>query len=393
MRPDQWEIARHPAKVKIICMGRRWGKTMMAGAITLAAANAGNSVAWIAPTYKNTRPLWRFAEAAATPLVPAGVKINKTEREIAFPGGGMLSIYSADNIAGILGNAFHLVVIDEAARVSEEAWQDAIQPTLADYAGDALLISTPKGRNWFWREWQRGREDGAIFASWQAPTTANPSPNIKTAAAQARERVPERTYRQEWLAEFIADGSFFPNVEACATAEPAEYRRNGDYVIGADWARASGGDYTVFAVVNAVTRSMVHMERMQGMDFDTQRRRLASLADRYRVRTIIAEYNSIGGPQVEALQSAGLPVVGFNTSAASKHEIISGLELALDRREITLLSDPVLIGELQAYERIERAGLPGYSAPPGMHDDTVMALALAWHGASADRRGGFSVRY
>jgi hypothetical protein len=366
---------------------------MMAGAITLAAANAGNSVAWIAPTYKNTRPLWRFAEAAATPLVPAGVKVNKTEREISFPGGGTLSIYSADNIAGILGNAFHLVVIDEAARVSEEAWQDAIQPTLADYAGDALLISTPKGRNWFWREWQRGREDGRVIASWQAPTTANPNPNIKAAAAQARDRVPERTYRQEWLAEFVADGSFFPNVEACATARPADPRRDRDYVIGADWARASGGDYTVFCVVDATTRSVVHLQRMQGADFDSQRRRLAALADRYHVRTIIAEYNSIGGPQVEALQAAGLPVIGFTTTAASKHEIISALELALDRREIVLLEDPVLVAELQAYERIERAGLPSYSAPPGMHDDTVMALALAWHGAATDRRGGFSVRY
>jgi hypothetical protein len=35
---------------------------------------------------------------------------------------------------------------------------------------------------------------------------------------------------------------------------------------------------------------------------------------------------------------------------------------------------------LNAYERKERAGLPSYSAPAGMHDDIVMALALAWNG-------------
>jgi len=39
----------------------------------------------------------------------------------------------------------------------------------------------------------------------------------------------------------------------------------------------------------------------------------------------------------------------------------------------------VLIGELQAYE-MERlpSGMLRYSAPDGMHDDTVMALALGW---------------
>ena len=64
--------------------------------------------------------------------------------------------------------------------------------------------------------------------------------------------------------------------------------------------------------------------------------------------------------------------------AGTKHEIITGLALALEQGELKLLNDAVVLGELQAYEMKQRAGLPSYSAPDGLHDDTVIALALAW---------------
>jgi len=56
----------------------------------------------------------------------------------------------------------------------------------------------------------------------------------------------------------------------------------------------------------------------------------------------------------------------------------------VERGEIEILNDPILISELQAYE-MERlpSGLLRYSAPSGMHDDCVMSLALAWYGATA----------
>ena len=50
---------------------------------------------------------------------------------------------------------------------------------------------------------------------------------------------------------------------------------------------------------------------------------------------------------------------------------------------IRVLDDPVLVGELLSYESNRNAsGSFSYSAPDGMHDDTVMSLAIAWHGLS-----------
>jgi hypothetical protein len=53
--------------------------------------------------------------------------------------------------------------------------------------------------------------------------------------------------------------------------------------------------------------------------------------------------------------------------------------MAFERQAIAILADDTLISELQAYEMgTLPSGLIRYSAPEGMHDDCVMALALAW---------------
>ena len=382
MREDQQRIVRHPAQTKVISCGRRWGKTFMAGVYALAAADYGAAVAWVVPVYKNARAPWRFAEAAVAPIT-SGLRVNRTERVIEFPSGGLLSIYSADNDVALRGEAFDLVIVDEAARVREETYTDVLLPTLADRDGRMLLISTPKGRNWFWVEWMRGQGNHSDIASWTAPSAANPMPSIRKAAMFARERVSERTYRQEWLAEFIDDGAFFTNVDACATAQQIEFGNTGQqYCIGVDWARAADGDSTVFSVVDARTRAMAHMVRFSGVDYNSQRERLTALWKRFNKGYIVAESNSMGGPLVEALQAAGLPVMGFNTTAATKHELMSALDLAFDQRTISILPDQQLLAELKAYSREERTGYPSYGAPAGMHDDCVMALALAWHGVN-----------
>lgn len=377
-------------------MGRRWGKTVLGSVAVLNVLRQHGAAAWVAPNYKNTRPLWREVKRVCAPLEKAGLmKINEAERTVTTHMGGFLGIYSGDNADSVRGEKFNLAVIDEASRISQEAHDDAIQPTLADYDGDEILISTPKGRNWFFKEWIKAKSDGKEAMAWQAPTSDNPSPNIRKAFEMARTRVPERTFRQEWLAEFIEDGSFFTNVEAVCSAPAKEPEAGYTYCIGVDWARASGGDYTVFAVMNATTKTMVHLQRINGADFETQKMKLKALVARYRVQDVLAEYNSMGGPLVEALQRDGLPVRGFTTTASTKHEIISALELAMDQKTITLLNDEVIKGELQAYEKTERAGgLPSYSAPDGFHDDCVIATALAWHAAqTGEGVAGFAMNY
>lgn len=385
LRRDQMRIAADPAKVKILSMGRRWGKTILGGVLVALTLQQHGRVAWIAPTYKNTRALWRWLlQALADDIAQKRISVNQADRTIETRRNGFMALFSGDNIDSIRGEAFHLVVIDEAAKLPETAWTDAIMPTLADFNGDAVLISTPRGRNWFWSEWQRGQSGDPLQRSWSAPTGDNPMPTIRSAVEKARTRVPERTFRQEWLAEFVDDsGGVFRRVAAAATATPIDAAApGGNYIIGVDWAKTA--DFTVFAVLDADSRELVHLDRFNQIDYAIQVARLRVLAERFAPIAIIAERNNIGEPLIEQLQRDGLPVQPFTTTNASKMRIIDALALAFERQEIRILPDPVLLGELQVFE-MQRlpSGLLRYSAPSGLHDDTVMALALAWHGVAS----------
>lgn len=361
---------------------------MLGGTTAVACAARGARVAWVVPTYKNGRPLWRWADRVVQPLKRSrAVLVNQAERTMEFQGGGGVAIYSMDNPDSILGEAFHLVIIDEAARIAENIWTDAIMPTLADHGGRAILISTPKGKNWFWQEWLRGQDDTQNdVKSWQAPSRDNPNPRIKRASDLARTRVPERTYRQEWLAEFVEDGAVFRYVrEAAMDGDGKPIRAQTSptpghaYVIGCDWGKVE--DYTVFAVADATDKKLVYLDRSNQVDYTVQRGRLAALCDLWKPGVVIAESNSMGMPIIEALARERIPVRPFTTTNATKAAIIDALALAFEQRAISIIHNPILIGELQAYEATKTAlGLPKYSAPEGMHDDTVMALALAWSG-------------
>lgn len=339
-------------------------------------------VAWVAPSYKNTRPLWRWATAvcANEPML----SISLSEKVISTHRGGFLAIYSADNPDSIRGEAFNLVIVDEAAQVAEETITDVIMPTLADVDGDLLLFGTPRGKNWYYSWFQRGQVGEDDMASWQVPTNANPMPSIQRAFEKAHRRLPDRTFRQEWLAQFVDDGGeVFRNIRACAVAIHQIRAIPGHaYVIGVDWAKHV--DFTVFCVFDVNLQAVVHLERMQSVDYMVQCGRLKVLADAFGNPPIIAETNSMGASVIEYLYRDGLNVIPFTTTQASKTLVIDALTMAFEQGIISILNDRVLIAELEAYTMIRApSGLFRYSAPSGLHDDCVMALAFAYYGGKS----------
>lgn len=361
-------------------MGRRWGKTVMGGAIVANVLRQHGKAAWIVPSYKNGRPLWRWMRSTFAGLAQSGkVDISKADQVITTHRGGFFAIYSEENIDSARGEWFHVIVNDEAAKFREESRYDVIEPLVADCDGDIIDISTPRGRNWFWREAMKA--DGHEQVFFHAPTSSNPSPAIRKAATMAKERMPERSYRQEWLAEFVDDGGgVFRHVAELATLQPATPYQ-GQFVLGVDWGKSN--DFTVLTMIDVASNHMVAMERFNQIDYVIQMGRLKALYEQWKPDVIVAERNSIGEPLLEQLYRDGLPVMAFTTTNATKAAVIDGLAMALERRQITLINDPVLVSQLQAYE-MERlpSGMMRYSAPDSMHDDCVMSLALAWHGAS-----------
>lgn len=375
LRPDQQKIADHAARFKIVACGRRWGKTTLGLWMAVQAARDGKRVWWVAPSYGLAFYPWRILKSATADLREGKLE---SERHIDLPGGGSLTVKSADDPDSLRGVGLDLVIVDEAAFVSEEAWTACLRPALSDRLGKALIISTPRGRNWFWYAFQRGKApDVKDWYSWQAPTIANPHIEAQE-VEEARALLPERIFRQEYEAAFLEDGStVFRGVEAAATAPPdAEPVPGHTYFAGVDFGRYE--DFTAVAVIDASTQVMVALDRFSEVSWEIQRARIATTARRWRVDAVLAEANAMGEPNIEALRQAGLPVMSFVTTSTSKTSLIENLVKAIESREIALLPDPALIGELQTFTYKYTSYGTQYHAPAGHHDDTVIALGLAW---------------
>lgn len=383
------EVATSPARFRVAACGRRWGKTRLGAALCLMTASTGGRAWWVAPTYKVSEVGWRLIRRMGQ-QVP-GANIRHGDRLVALPGGGEIQVRSADNPDSLRGDGLDFVVIDECAFVSEDAWQEALRPALSDKLGRALFISTPKGRNWFWRLWQRCIDaDDHEWHGWQLPTADNPY-IVQSEIESARQGLPERIFNQEYMAMFLDDaGGVFRRVMECATATPQDAPIPGRaYVAGVDVAMLQ--DYTVISVMDTVTREQVYIDRFNRVGYQALEDRLHAVYECYNIQTMVIESNSIGLPVIDHLRGRGVSVQAFHTSPATKPPLIQNLQSAFEHGAIKILNDPIQINELQSYEGKRTASGMSYSAPDGMHDDTVIALALSWH--AIDRRGAGVLRY
>lgn len=339
------------------------------------------------PTFKNARPIWRELAAIFWQVQQYLRVYSRTDLRIETPANGCIQFFTDENADAMRGDKFHYVYIDEAARIREETYYDVVVPTLADYDGECDAWSTPRGRNWFYREHLAGldplqQQRGGGIRSFHAPTSANPLPNIQRACVEAAIRfgVDSRTYRQEWLAEFLEEGAVFRGVRAASILPPMPAVHGHNYFFGVDWGRSH--DFTVVSVFDATTREQVYLDRFTGVEYPAQLIRIRGLYERYRPVTILAEENSIGLPQIENMRRQGFRIRGFKMTNASKAEIVDHFSLQLETGAISLQNDPVQIGELEAFEATQLAAGFRYAAPDGMHDDTCIGAMLSVWAAS-----------
>lgn len=355
--------------------GRRFGKDILLQDLTIEGAlHDRQPVGWAAPTYKLLLEDWKNLNNLLAPVI---VRRSEQEKQISLLGGGVIDFWSLENADAIRGRKYARFSINEAGFCANllDAWNNVVRPTLIDLKGDAYFSGTPKGQNGFWVLYN---QTGDEWMRWQKTSYENPH-IPKEELDQLKVNMPERSYRQEILAEFLEDGGgIFRNVQRSATAEIREAGIPGrQYAIGVDWGRSN--DATVFSVVDCHDKSCVYVDRMTDTDFASQRIRLLSLAKRFNDAPCWVEMNSIGQAQLEDLQRIGVPVTGFLTTNASKAQIIDALALAFEQGAITIPDDQGLISELMAFQSHRLpSGLLRYEAPEGMHDDMVISLALAW---------------
>jgi len=319
LHPAQQSIVEHPARFKVVACGRRFGKSeLLKDILVNTSLEDSGPYAYCVPTYKMFSVIWAELKALLKPITQ---KVNEQERQLTLINGSTIDGWSLDNSDGPRGRKYKQVFIDEAAIIPtlQYAWEHVIMATLADYSGGAFFASTPKGRNFFWQLYQLGLDP--LRPEWQSfhfPTSSNP--RIAPSEIElAKATIPQSVFEQEYEAVFLeGGGAVFRNLRACL--KPLLPIALGPVVMGVDWGRMN--DYTVIVVMDAETRQMLAMERFNQVDWAIQRGRIAALVAKWRPTLVLAESNSIGEPNIEALQKEGLPVQPFNTTQSSKAQII-----------------------------------------------------------------------
>ena len=209
----QSEVYGSPARFKMLCSGRRFGKThlCLVQLIVWAAMKSGTLNWYIAPTYKSAKQIaWRQLKA----MVPKELFAAKNEVELSIElvNGSRIELKGGESADNLRGASLSNVVLDEAAYIPQDAWEMVIRPALADQRGSAFFISTPAGYNHFHEMW----EQAADLEDWQTFSYSTiEGGNVPPEEVElARRTLDERSFRQEFLASFETfSGRVFPEFD------------------------------------------------------------------------------------------------------------------------------------------------------------------------------------
>ena len=358
---NQQKILDSVSRFRVVMAGRRFGKSELSQIEIIVNALQGKKVAYITPTYNLARVF--FEQLIKT--LP--FESNKSELSIKFPNDGSVEFFTGERLDNLRGRKFHLVVIDEASFIPnlEDGWLNSIRPTLTDYKGRALFISTPKGKNFFYSLYLKSGEPD--WESFKFSTYDNPYID-KTEIDDARLQLPEVVFEQEYMAnpsENAANPFGSQYIKQCTyplSSEPP-------IVFGIDLAKSV--DFTCIIGLDK-NGSVSYFERFQ-KDWRNTKQIIANLPR----MPILIDSTGVGDPIFEDLYREGVNVTGFKFTSNSKQQLMEGLSSAIQQRKITF-PEGHITNELEVFEYQYTATGVKYSAPQGFHDDCVMSLALAW---------------
>ena len=357
----------------VMMAGRRFGKSLISQTISIETAVNKKRVAYITPTYQ----LGKIFFKEIVDLLPLEIySKNESDLVITFITGGSIRFFTGERLDNLRGLKFHLAVIDEASFIPnlEDGWLNSIRPTLTDYKGKAIFLSTPKGKNYFFSLFSKAEPD---WQSFKFTTYDNPYIDPQE-IDDARRQLPEVVFEQEYMAN---------PAENAANPFGSQYIRNCIHPVttmpvvayGIDLAKSV--DWTVIVGLDE-DGNVAYFDRFQ-MDWHNTKQTILRLPK----CPILVDSTGVGDPILEDLQREGVMIQGLKFTSSSKQQIMEGLQAAIHQGKIGY-PEGIISQELEVFEYMYTATGVKYSAPSGFHDDAVMALALAWQNFSLKRGTG-----
>lgn len=386
-------VHQSKARFKIICAGRRAGKSLMCAADVISRCLSGrytehSSIGWIAPTLQMAN---RGVDAIKliTKECPTLIKWYKSAPITAtFPNGVKIVFLSADNPETLRGYGWDHLVIDEANYLPDYLWQDVIRPSLSDKKGSLMAISSPRSKNTFFHDLflQGINSDFEHVESFHFPSSSNPI-MTKDEIEDARKTLPETTFIREYLAQFTdSGGEVFKSIDsAIYEGASLDCSCKSETVIGIDLAKHL--DFTVLIGICTKCRKVKFIDRFNGIDWTLQKKMIKNVYISTGLATCIMDSTGVGDVVYDDLISEGMNITPFRFNNTNKQQLINNLRLSIMEGSIKWRKDlenaNILRHELECYEVQEtRTGLITYNARTGVdiHDDCVIALGLAVNG-------------
>ena len=369
--PKQEEFLFTPARYSITeastksgkttgCLGWLWERALING-------REGQNRWWVAPTFTTAKIAFRRMKR----MVPAELYVaNESELTLLLPNNSVIWFKSGDNPDSLYGEDVHDAVIDEASRVKEESWH-AVRTTLSATGGQIRIIGNVKGRkNWAYklaRKAEGGAPDMAYFKL-TAYDAVEAGILPESEIEDAERMLPEPVFRELYLAEPSDDGGNPFGINQIRDCTAPALSRGAPVAWG--WDLAKSQDWTVGIALDK-DGAVCRFERWQG-PWESTITKIRSLT---AGKPALVDSTGVGDPVLEALQKGQSNFEGFKFTSPSKQQLMEGLAVAIQKKEIRFPEGPIT-AELEAFEyEYTRTGVR-YSAPDGLHDDCVCALAL-----------------
>jgi len=368
---NQRQILDSNKRFIVVMCGRRFGKSELSQILGITEALKGGSVAYVTPTYGLAQVFFE----RLTKTLP--FKNNISKLKIYCPNEGSIEFFTGERLDNLRGRKFHLVIIDEAAFISdlEDGWSNSIRPTLTDYEGRAVFLSTPRGKNFFYSLFMKQGEND--WQSFKFSTYDNPHINPRE-IDDARIQLPEVVFNQEYLADPAENSANpFGNAFIRRCIKPLSAQTIVCY--GIDLAKSV--DFTVIIGLDK-DGNVAYFDRFQ-LDWHNTKETIKRLPP----APIIVDSTGVGDPILEDLIREGVNIEGLKFTSQSKQQLMEGLASAIQQAKIGF-PEGVIVDELDVFEYQFTANGVRYSAPSGFHDDCVVALALAWQNHNVKRGSG-----
>ena len=232
----QKTVAQDNHRFRVVCAGRRFGKTYLAiRELCYHARIPDQDVLYVAPTFGQAKHIvWRQLKNRLQDLNWIK-KINETELTITLRNNSRIYLKGADAYDRLRGGQYNFIVIDEMADIVPEAWYETLRPTLSNTLGKALFIGTPKGLNHFYDLYQMSAVDKEHWASYSF-TTLEGGNVPEDEITQARRDLDSKTFKQEYEASFETfAGRIYYAFERALNVQEPETLNTATIYVGADF--------------------------------------------------------------------------------------------------------------------------------------------------------------